>query len=827
MLEIIPFGDTSLFVTDLRNQYVPYFSYFRDSLSSGESLFYSFSKTMGGEMVGLTAYYLLSPFNILFLFFEQSNFPLVLSLITLLKTGAAGLTMFLYLSKGTKTITYINTLFSTAYALCSYMVTYYQNIIWLDSLIFLPLIIWGIDNLFKRKHMYIYPLFLGIALIVNYYIAYMICIFSVLYFIASLLEKWINKQDKFSWYTMLKTLGRFVVGSLVAGGLAAFILIPTFLSVQGGDDFQFVLSDLLNTNLNFSLSQFISKFLIGSNSEGMQSGLPLVFSSSLSLLLGLHFIVNKRVQLGTKVKYVFLLVVLFFSFNIVGLNLIWHAFNAPTWFPYRYSFLFPFVLITMAAKDFHTNDYSKNRFIGVTSLVLLGILFIGTKDYSNINYQRVFITLLIVAFWGALSWLWMRYKQTKAFLLLGVILMSGELVANSFMISNEIGYWLSAESYSNYVEKHSPIIDEYTPGNDEFYRMEKTYHYTENDPLLFGFPGLSHYSSSEKGSVKDFLGNLGYRNYGKWARYSYGSSMLSDSLMGIRYVLTQTPQQQYEYVGEHQDVMVYENPYSFSLGFLTESRNLSEPIEASHTFEYQNELYNSLLGTQNPLKEISDDRINKELENVEQVTDSGNEFHYSKNNTNEDAYIHYEIDNVSDQVINMYFPTSSTSGVEIYADGDYVANDLETKNHNVNVAVSDGDTITISLKLNNNEIHYENELFYEHTMQDMETIDQEMESREINITDMSSTHIEADLPSETANRNLVMTIPYNEGWNVKVDGQSVETFPVHGVLMGIQIPENSQNIEMNFSATGMNIGIMISVISGLAIVVFIWKEKKD
>lgn len=824
LIDIVPFGETSLFTTDLRNQYVPYFSYFRNSLLEGESLFYSFSKTMSGEMVGLTAYYLLSPFNLLFLLFNQAQFPLAITMITLLKTGAAGFTMYLYLSRET-THTYMNSLLSTGYALCSYMVTYQQNIMWLDSLIFLPLIIWGIDNLFKGKNSYIYPIFLGIALITNYYITYMICIFSVLYFIASLLEKWINKKDEFSAQRVLKISGRFLAGSLLAGGIAAFILIPTFLSLQGGDDFQFVFSDLLNTSTNFSISQFLSKFLIGSNSPGVQSGLPLVFSSTLILLLGIHFVANKRITLGEKVKYVFLLLILFLSFYVVGLNLIWHAFNEPDWFPYRYSFLFPFVLIIMASKDFHRSHYSKKGIIAVAFLVLIGVIFLGTRDLENINAQNVLITSSLIVLWGILLLIWKKHNNKRLFLTLGILLISGELILNNVLVFEELDHSVTAESYENYVDKHSSIIDRYVPGDEEFYRMEKTYHYTENDPLLFGFPGLSHYSSSESSTVKHYLGELGYENNGNWARYSYGSSILSDSLMGVRYIFSETPQQQYEYVGEHEDILVYENPYAFSLGFLTENDDLSESIDASHTFDYQNQWYNSLLNTDDPLDEISEDRVQRDLENVETVNDSEHDFHFSKIDSNEDAYIHYTIDTADDQVINMYFPGDSTQGVEIYADGQYIANDLETKNHNVNVAVSSDDTITISLKLSQDEIYFNDELFYEHSFEDMETIDQEMEEREMDITDFSSTHIEAELPSVQNHSNLVMTIPYDEGWEVTVDGQSVDTFPVHGILMGVNIPENAQQLEMNFSPVGMNIGIVTSVISGAIIVVFIWRRR--
>ncbi len=65
-----PFGSSSVLTVDLGQQYVDFFAYFRHTLlHSPSELFYSFSKALGGPMIGEAAYYLLSPFNLLFVFF--------------------------------------------------------------------------------------------------------------------------------------------------------------------------------------------------------------------------------------------------------------------------------------------------------------------------------------------------------------------------------------------------------------------------------------------------------------------------------------------------------------------------------------------------------------------------------------------------------------------------------------------------------------------------------------------------------------------------------------------------------------------------------------
>ena len=65
---VYPFGNSTLLTVDLGQQYVDFFSYYRTTLLSDPSaLFFSFTKSFGGEMLGLWAYYLMSPFNLIFL----------------------------------------------------------------------------------------------------------------------------------------------------------------------------------------------------------------------------------------------------------------------------------------------------------------------------------------------------------------------------------------------------------------------------------------------------------------------------------------------------------------------------------------------------------------------------------------------------------------------------------------------------------------------------------------------------------------------------------------------------------------------------------------
>ncbi|MCI9492847.1 MAG: YfhO family protein [Lachnospiraceae bacterium] len=84
---IYPFGGRSILVIDMNNQYISYFSYLKEALRGGHGFFYSFSKTLCGGMAGLTAYYLMDPWNLLMLFFPVFSLPTAVELITIWDSG--------------------------------------------------------------------------------------------------------------------------------------------------------------------------------------------------------------------------------------------------------------------------------------------------------------------------------------------------------------------------------------------------------------------------------------------------------------------------------------------------------------------------------------------------------------------------------------------------------------------------------------------------------------------------------------------------------------------------------------------------------------------
>ena len=78
-------GHKNLLVSDMQGQYVSLFSYLQDVFRGNDSIFYSFTKSLGGNMFGTFAYYLASPLNFIIIFFSKAHLTWGILLIVMLK----------------------------------------------------------------------------------------------------------------------------------------------------------------------------------------------------------------------------------------------------------------------------------------------------------------------------------------------------------------------------------------------------------------------------------------------------------------------------------------------------------------------------------------------------------------------------------------------------------------------------------------------------------------------------------------------------------------------------------------------------------------------
>jgi len=580
-----PFGDNCVLVLDLNGQYVWFFEALRNFVRGDADLLYSFARQLGGEFLGIYAYYLASPLSFFVSLFPKDKMLEALLALFALKGGLCGLTFGIYMHKTAKKPNKMAIIiFSLSYALCAYGIIQQHNTMWIDAVMWLPLITLGIESIIKYGKFKLYVISLAIAVFSNYYIGYMICIYCAIYFFVYYFanaEKFRNNplQERMHF---LRSLGRIVGYSLLAIGISAVIILGAYYSLNFGKTTfsdPFASSSWESFGLKFDLIDFLYKLLPGSYDTVRPEGLPFVYCGMLTLLLIPSYFLSKKYSTREKIFSFVLLLALFASFSFNILDLAWHGFQKPNWLNYRYSFMFSFYLCVLACRamsDFE--NLSLRVTLGTGGLIALFCVILQAHQSTNkyIDPDDVgciyFSLIMIFVYLTALSAVKKRNQaQVASFALVCIVIL--ELFINGLLGINGLVMDVGASTYSrynNFLKKMRPVVENVQEQDDSFYRMEKTFYRSNNDNMALMMRGLSGSTSTLNKETIRFLNSMGYASKAHWTKY-LGNTPVTDSLLGIKYLISDQTLYGTYYetfaTDKTSGYITYRNPYALSLGY--------------------------------------------------------------------------------------------------------------------------------------------------------------------------------------------------------------------------------------------------------------------
>jgi len=576
-LEMHPFGNNSVLMLDIQAQYIYYYEEIRSLLTEGGSFLYSWKRTLGGEFMGIVAYYGASPYNLIFALFPKGMIADALMFINLMKIGSMGLTFGIYIHKTRRPGEMKTLALSTMYALCAYSVVQTLDPMWLDAVVLLPLLILGLEALINEKKIILYISTLTMVFITNYYIGYMTGIFTFIYFVyyylshrAEIIEKHPLPEGGFFKKVFgahgVGTCARFAFGTLISLMIAAFMLIAALYSLSfGKNSFQ-------TTNwvfaLRFDLIEIFNKMLIGSYDTVRPEGLPMIYSGVLALLGLPMFYMAPSVKPAKKIGATAVLTVLILSFLVNPIDLVWHGFNFPNWLNYRYSFVFSFFVITLVADALCDAERIKtDKVVGAAGVIIALIAVVQTLKYhinpdqgqfasaSTKTLTSILLSVLFIIAYAIIMYMISNKKleSTGSFMLAALVCveMFAGAITNVGDAMRDVGIvpYGSVEtenglddfsSYNAAINRIQHVVDEITENDTSFYRMEsKVYRRSggENESMAFGFNGISHSTSTLNANIIRFFGNIGYASQSHWTKY-LGGTPFTDALLGIKYVVT-------------------------------------------------------------------------------------------------------------------------------------------------------------------------------------------------------------------------------------------------------------------------------------------------
>ena len=800
--KVFPFGDKILIYNDMQYQYLDFFMWFRNMLHGEDSLLYSFNMGMGGSTITLLAYYLASPLNILSYFVQPEHMAEFLTLLIPLKLILCGIMAYIYLEKRFAVLPFFEVIMAVSYGLMGYNVLQCTNIMWLDGVMTLPLIALGIYRLVWERKSAVYFFALAYGIISNWYIGYMLCIFAVMYLIFELVLFYGDKRALDLKHLIKKVIG-FGIDSILAVGASCFLFLPQTLQMsRNGEGFDF---SIFTPIFGFSfLDGFRDLFLEGDKLTWSEMSPP-IYIGSFVLILVVLFFLSEKVSLLKKSLGAFFLLGMMFVFCFRPLNYIFTAFKIPSSHTYRYAFIFSFFMIVVAAMclaeiNEHLGDNIKKGLL----ILLTGLcLFDYVKPYSN--REMAYLSGIIILLVGA-ALIMLDTKRKRMCVFAFAIIICCNITEFSQKLQMEFStYTNSKEAYANYNETIQTSVNTIKENDSSFYRIDKTFTRPvsggcNNESMAFGYSSISNYSSANNVKAAQLMKNIGYT--GDTTLVTYTPILAMDALMGVKYIYSDKDIPGCNLVGntEADGMGIYENPYALSLAY--EIADAAETVEfGTNALENQELLYETILG--------------KEIELYSWGENTVKDSDYN-------SYIEWNVAVNKSGPLYVYF-SNGQDGMTLYVNGEYISSNTWYNNQVEYLGnYQQGDVVTVRIETGG---HAFAEDYGIHTgtlnMNVFEEAIQKLKTNGLDITSMEDGLISA-VSDSSDEREILLTIPYEEGWTIEINGESQTYHKALDAFIGIEIPKGKCEIEMHYTVPGLKLGFIITLIS---LLVFLGKRK--
>lgn len=755
---VYPFGDNSFLTNDLKYQYIDFFAWFRRVLLGEASLRYSFSQGLGMNTWGLYSYYLASPFNLLCALFPADKLTLFVFVISALKLGCIHISSAWYVQKRFDLPKPAAFLLSLSFTFCSWTISNLRNPLWIDCLILLPICAYGCYELIRKQRMIRLVIATALNVMFCWYTAYISILFLCIFVLVEFVDY--VAEEGFSWKLMLDRALRFAGAIALGLLLSAWTFLPTILAMSKGGPV-LALGPLLKTSLKSLIRGFLPCMWVSNEST------PQFYCGIVMMLLAVSLLVNRTVSIKTRIATLVVTIILVASSVLSPLEYIWCGMRVPNGFYSRTAFLLSFFALWAAG---HALQALKNQ------------------PKLRQAYRPVVIMPLLA-------------------------LTAIELFANAHVMWNQLYTGYSEKANSAYV---ATATDTITTIQDQtsasFYRIDRTTTRVDsaalNEGLALGYNQLSSYSSANNPQAIALLNSLGYSSVGEFSTRYAEPILAVDALLGVKYAIAEHAPSGYAAMTEIADTAsaVYENPYALSVGVMASNDIQNCTLKGENPFEKQNDLYSKILGREVMLYTKIEAKNTEDDENLRQW-----------NATVPSGSIGYLYIN-KDATAGSYWPVTLT------IDQRTIGNEAWRFDNNIRQIADASDspsqhTVSIGVVEGYTDMPQDNEpVFYALNLDVFEQIINELKMSEFVPTIFEDGRIEGEYTAKD-DGNLLLSVPYDEGWNVTVNGTATELTPAADKgLSSLNMQKGANRIVMTYKTPGALAGLAVSLATAAALV---------
>ena len=724
LTKISPFGNNIIGKSDAIAQYKPMLYNFLTSLKNGILEIYSFNNGLGNPFMFNFTYYLISPLNLIGIFFKNGD-VIYLSVIIIKMIFTSIFTT--YYAKKHNCSDFTSFIVTISYVFSGWFLAYYYNIMWLDTFMIFPLFQYGLEQLIKEKRIYIYIFSLAYLYLTNFFLAFSVLVYGLIYYI---IRNFFYEQRDIK--EKLKNTGVFLISTILAILLILFYL---YILIKVKRQTGLGSSDVTEAGYIVSTLDLIKSLFYGTTNlttEFSGSTYPNIATNTIILISIFYFFINKEIKMRDKIFALIGINIVAASIFIKNFDYILNMFHNVVGLTYRYSFIIIFLAITLfihISKTFNIKD--KKKILSISPILIILLLI----NYKNMEFNIFIFNLIYII---AYSILLIFYNDSKLYkVLISLILISQTL-------------------YASYISLPS-----------EFTKEELTYDKFITEPVTYRVNSIGE---------NDFLNKNMYTN--EKTTYLFSSMTYTPVLNMVNRLGC---------LSGGNSMTCYENNTLFNMLF-----NVKNDYYLEKIYSVNKEITEVFLDETN-VKKSQEDLI----ESMTGITDI-----FTKETltaTIEDNISNFHTDH-SFYLIDITNEEFTTNYAQSYKDFTYTNQD-----DNVLKSV---DIYTIS----------DNKLTEIHNV---------LKQNQITYTYYSDSHIEGTI-NVNENQIIFTSIPYDEAWEITIDGKIVKPTMILESLIGIECKPGQHTITLKYK-TNYAIPIIISLTTllGLIISIIIKKQKNE
>lgn len=807
---IWPFGANRIDYFDNMQQVAPLYAHLWDWMHGKASLWFDWYTGFGTNVsMSISAFSMLSPFNLLLYLFPRTLILESISILTLVKMIFMAVAMYAYINKKYNNLSYnMKVAFSLMYTFCGYTVLYGSCFTpWMDIVAFFPILIMAYDRMLETGKKMLYICMIALCFIINYYLSAM----SLIYIFLICGIRMVVMQERKQWKETAWNVG---IGTIAGIGLSAFVLVPVFAqlssSQRGGAS-----KGLLSQYAGWITSSIVTDGAMAALQRWMMLyGLAFVIAV---IIMGMKIYKSDRRQL---IYTIAMLVVALGPVLMEATNLMWH-FGSYNGYTLRNGYLISFTLICVAAgmaeKMFADIPLKGAFYRRQTAIVaVIGAVYVMIYNILPINNEMLAMAFFIMIFaimFAVYIFMLIRKKEFNCKTVILVIAL--ELFIGAYALIGPPKFYTYEDyqigDYVQYANDAADSLDIEESATDRIVNPDISLN--ANYPLILRRGALSSFTAALEDDTQSYAKRWGYSKYFLWLLDS-GGTVFSNAVLHVTQAvnINELDSDLYTLERKEGDYSLYNTNYNLPFGFCVDSSFSKLDMTNVDWITYHNRMYKAMTGD----KETFVTRIYPQVEtagNIKSMTI----------NVGSRSAIYMNIADVKKPNADAN-ASKLESSIHVYVNGEAVvvptlgdvnntAYFTDYNNNLLYLGIFEDEDVQIKIEYDKSK--YMNQSKMTIGLLNMEKMDKLCEDFADKQTDVSYTNntLTVKINSDGTKDYALIPVIKSANWTVTLDGKTVKTKEIAGLFTGVQVHEGENTLVFTFVPKGRNAGLLITLVT--------------